>query len=191
MQLPMFMRARDLADSLTGTLDRSEYSPEEVLESKLDQSLHPMGSPHGSGVHDSVARQGVINPVQLVHGMGRSLLMGQGHHRTAAAADIEHATGQDKWVPIIHTDAREGSKAPVDIYSDVHEKRGAIHDYRQWSEHTPAIGQDLGWMQRREDAGRARISQFHVDDSTFVTDENPPTASTGPSWTSSPKIRGR
>lgn len=150
MQLPMFMRARDLADSLTGTLDKSEYSVEEVMEHKLRASKGRMGHGHGTGVYDSVAREGVLNPVQMVHGMNNSLLMGQGHHRVAAAEDIERQTGKDKWVPVVHTDARKNSPDPVDIYSDVVEKRRVIHDYRKWSEGTPAFGQDLGWDRQGE-----------------------------------------
>jgi hypothetical protein len=165
MQLPMFMRASDLADSLTGTLDRSYLAPDEVMEQKLSQSTRSLGMGHGSGVHESVAREGVLNPVQLVHGMNQSLLLGQGHHRTAAAENIERRGGGDKWVPLIHTDAREHTDAPVDIYSDVSEKRGAIADYRRWSEHTTAIGQDLGWVQSREAAAEARerprMSEFY------------------------------
>lgn len=151
MQLPMFMRARDLADSLTGTLDRSHQSVEEVMDQKLYQSQQHIG-PHGGGVYESVQREGVINPVQLVHGMNQSLLMGQGHHRTAAAEDIERQTGQDKWVPVVHTDAREHSNVPVDIYSDIVEKKAAINDYHNWRTNTPAIGHDVGWLQKREDA---------------------------------------
>jgi hypothetical protein len=160
MQLPMFMRARDLADSLTGTLDKSDYPVKEVMHYKLQASKGRIGHGHGTGVYDAVAREGVLNAVQLVHGMNQSLLMGQGHHREAAAEDIERQTGRDVWVPVVHTDAREHSSMPVDIYSDVSEKRAAISDYRHWSETTTAIGQDVGWMHRREDAARPKISDF-------------------------------
>jgi hypothetical protein len=121
------------------------------MDQKLYQSQQHIG-PHGGGVYKSVEREGVLNPVQMVHGMSNSLLMGQGHHRTAAAEDIERKRGRDVWVPVVHTDAREHSPTPVDIYSDVNEKRAAIQDYHNWRTTTPALGLDVGWLQAREDA---------------------------------------
>jgi hypothetical protein len=152
MQLPMFMRAHDLMGSLTGTLDFSYDEPEDVLDRKLVRSKKPVGEGHGAGVHASVEREGVINPVQLIHAESGGLMMGQGHHRIAAAAEISRRTGRDMWLPVVHTDARESTDNPISIYSDVYEKKQAIADYRQWSHTTPAIGQDVGWMQREQDA---------------------------------------
>jgi hypothetical protein len=145
VQLPMFMRATDIVSSLTGTLDSSYSHPDEVMESKLQASKGRAGHGHGTGVYESVKAHGVLNPVQLVHGEGGSLMQGQGHHRVAAAADIE-SRGSPKWVPVVHTDAREGTNLAVNAYSDPTTKKRVIHDYRTWSEHTPAIGHDIGWM---------------------------------------------
>jgi len=55
-------------------------------------------------------------------------------------------------VPVVHTDAREHSATPVDAFSDISEKRAAINDYNDWRTNTPALGQDVGWLQAREDA---------------------------------------
>ena len=148
IQLPMFMRATDLRESITGTIDRSFEDPDEVMESKLTASKRTTGG-HGSGVHKSIKERGVINPVQLVHAEHGNLMMGQGGHRAAAADDIMRTTGKDVWVPVVHTDAREGSANPVNTYSEPEAKREAIADYRRWSQDTPAFGQDIHWLEGR------------------------------------------
>ena len=115
VQLPMFMRATDLRESITATVDQSYDDPDTVMESKLDQSRRVRG--HGAGVLKSVAERGVINPVQIIHAEHGNIMMGQGGHRVAAADHIMRTTGKDVWVPVVHTDAREGSANPVNIYS--------------------------------------------------------------------------
>ena len=151
LQLPMFMRAHDLVDSLTGTLDSSYDHPDDVMDRKLAKSKEPYeeGS-HGSGVYSSVKAEGVKTPVQLVHGEGGSLMMGHGHHRVAAAAGVatESKGHRDMWVPVVHTDAREGSSLPVNAYSSAETKREVGKDYRRWSEDTPAFTADLGWRRK-------------------------------------------
>jgi hypothetical protein len=150
MQLPMFMRATDLRESLTGTLDTPYEHPDEVMKRKLGESKRS-GSSHGAGVHSSVSKQGVLNPVQLVHGVKGGLLSGQGHHRIAAAADIAQSSGRDMWVPLVHTDAREGTRTPISaIYSESSDRRRVVADHRKFIEHTPGLGQDIQWGYEKE-----------------------------------------
>ena len=152
VQLPMFMQAEHLLGSLTATADQSYTDTDTVMNRKLRKSKAPPGSGHGAGVHASVAKEGVLNPVQMIHAEGGDLMMGQGHHRVAAAAEIERRTEKPKWVPVVHTDAREESELPLNVHSEDYDKRAVIADYRKWSENTTAIGQDLGWKHREETA---------------------------------------
>jgi hypothetical protein len=109
-QLPMFMPASDLRDSITATADMPNYSVDEVMDIKLTDSMRMrQEGQHGSGVYSSVEKQGVLNPVQLIHG-DNDIMLGQGHHR-AAAADFESSLSKrPQWLPVVHTDARSGTK---------------------------------------------------------------------------------
>jgi hypothetical protein len=148
IQLRMFMRAQELRESITATLDHSFDDPDAVMENKLDASKRTSG--RGAGVYDAIQREGVLSPVQLVHGMHENIMMGQGHHRTAAADDIARQTGKDMWVPVVHTDAREGSNNPVSIYSEHEDKKAAVADYRKFADHTEASDTDFMWQTQRQ-----------------------------------------
>jgi hypothetical protein len=152
-QLPMFMRGNDLIDTLTGTLDSSSLPVENVMTRKVNESRRPIGMVHGGGVYKAVAAEGVLSPVQLIHGVRDDRIMGQGHHRAAAAAEIEYETGKAKWVPVIHTDAREHSHQPYDnTQAGALDKLGVMADHREWGMTTSAWGADVGWRQKAEDA---------------------------------------
>jgi hypothetical protein len=145
-----------------------------VLEDKLTAAKRPMAAGHGGGVYDSVKKVGVLSPVQLVHADPGNLMLGQGHHRVAAAADISETTGKAKWVPIIHTDsstpssgtfkvrgqerpiATERQTDPIDIWSSRDEKLQALRDHHEWSMSTDAFGTTQKWLdlKRRRQAGK-------------------------------------
>ena len=64
---------------------------EDVWQSKLlEAKRNPQVQPgHGAGLHESIKRAGVIQPVQLGHqGGNMPPRIMEGHHRIAAAADI-------------------------------------------------------------------------------------------------------
>ena len=143
-QLPMFVEAQALRSSITGTMDYSFDDPDDVMARKLVESKRKKG--HGAGVHASVAEHGVLNPVQLVHGTGGRTIMGHGHHRVAAADEISRRTGQEKWVPVIHTDASEKTAYPVAPISEDTHKLKALQNYTEWSKTTDARTADVSWM---------------------------------------------
>jgi hypothetical protein len=147
MQLPMFVRAPDLVDNLTGTIDRATESVDEVMDKKQDAAMQPVHAGHGGGVYASVSQRGVESPVQLVHGTRGDLIMGQGHHRTASADAIARTTGRDMWLPVIHTDARESSHHPLEAgyAGTLDAKYDALDDYQNWSNTTPAAMHNYTW----------------------------------------------
>jgi len=136
-QLPMFMPAQELRDSLTATADMPASSVDEVFDIKLTDSMRSRAEgQHGSGVFSSVQEKGVLNPVQLIHG-DNDLMMGQGHHR-AAAADFDAGLPQpggktkDQWLPVVHTDARG-----QDVF-DPESRKGAMQDMAEFTKNTGA-----------------------------------------------------
>jgi hypothetical protein len=140
----MFVEAKELRSSLTRTIDSASQSVGDVMDYKLKESKADTG--HGSGVYGSVQRKGVLNPVQLVHGTEGSLLLGHGHHRVAAAADISETTGKDKWIPVVHTDASEKSNYPVSATgSATYHKMKALDDYGRFSRATGGNKEDAAW----------------------------------------------
>jgi hypothetical protein len=123
VQLPLFMPASDLYESLTATADNPWMPVEEVMEKKLERTKQP-GNPHegratGTGVFQSVVEHGVVNPVQMIHTQ-TDIMMGHGHHRVAAADEIARMSTSSKpevreqlsklrpdaWVGVVHTDSR-------------------------------------------------------------------------------------
>jgi hypothetical protein len=145
VQLPMFMKAEHVLGSLTGTVDSSFDDPEDVMARKLVESKRSKG--HGSGVHESVSKEGVLNAVQLVHGTHGALMMGHGHHRVAAAAEISRREGRDMWIPVTHTDASEKTAYPVSqgIEGSTEHKMRALSDYLNWSRTTQGRQADIAW----------------------------------------------
>jgi hypothetical protein len=80
-----------------------------LRESKKDRNDYTgeSGPVHGAGLHESVARRGVVHPIPLYHGAPNRLApadmqepsgqyVANGHHRVAAAAEM------GKYVPVIH-----------------------------------------------------------------------------------------
>lgn len=132
VQLPMFMPAQELRDSLTATADMPVRSVEEVFDIKLTDSMRKREEgAHGSGVFTSVQEKGVLNPVQMIHG-DNDLMMGQGHHRAAAADFDAGLNDKDQFVPVVHTDAR-GS----DVF-DIDNRRSAMKDMGEFTKNTGA-----------------------------------------------------
>lgn len=101
-QLPMFMDAVSIQENVTGSVEESRYFPpsEELWDEKLAEAKHE-GGPNPS-LYSQIRRNGVEDPVTLIIPGGHDLIMGQGHHRVAAAAHIQRKTGKTKYVPIIH-----------------------------------------------------------------------------------------
>ena len=76
----------------TGSIPTGQARPESVWQSKLWESKRPFGQGHGSGLWESIKAEGVRDPVELGHqpgGLPRRIM--EGHHRVAAAADINPA----------------------------------------------------------------------------------------------------
>jgi hypothetical protein len=132
VQLPMFMPAQELRDSLTATADLPFNSVEEVFDIKLTDSMRPrQEGQHGSGVFSSVQEKGVLNPVQLIHG-DNDLMMGQGHHRAAAADFDAGLNKKDQFLPVVHTDVRGSDTFEPDV------RRAAMKDMGEFTKNTGA-----------------------------------------------------
>lgn len=132
VQLPMFMPAQELRDSLTSTADMPASSVDEVFDIKLTDSMRArQDGQHGSGVFSSVQEKGVLNPVQLIHG-DNDLMMGQGHHRAAAADFDAGLNNRDQFVPVVHTDMRG-----TDMF-DIEHRRAAMKDMGEFTKNTGA-----------------------------------------------------
>tara|TARA_Y100001947_G_C10199901_1_gene244530 strand:+ start:51 stop:527 length:477 start_codon:yes stop_codon:yes gene_type:complete len=74
----------------------------------MDQRLQHMilGVPHGAGLHESIQAEGVQTPVPLIDRDDEEPILFEGHHRVAAAADIDPKME----VPIEHLSMGEARK---------------------------------------------------------------------------------
>jgi hypothetical protein len=115
VQLKLFMGAQEWQGSVTDSFDRWTHKDEtmdELWRSKLHEAKQKSGV-HGAGVYDSIKAVGyyhehpdVMEPPTIQITSRGTLTQGEGHHRIAAAAEIEKETGKPIWIPTNYT-ARE------------------------------------------------------------------------------------
>ena len=74
----------------------------------MDQRLQHMilGVPHGAGLHEKIQAEGVQKPVPLIDRDDEEPILFEGHHRVAAAADIDPKME----VPVEHLSMGEAKK---------------------------------------------------------------------------------
>jgi hypothetical protein len=152
VQLPMFMTAQDMRDSITIAGDEmaGTRSPREVLGLKSFEAQ--MGQGRGGGVYDSIKEEGVGHPVQLIH-TDSDIMMGDGHHRVGSAIDqMKSGIGGDRYMPVIHTDRPDMKPVPGYDTPDIKEAIGDAHNYRNYS--------DTAWLQHQQFKARQRGEEF-------------------------------
>ena len=87
-------------------------SMDEMWDRKLTEAKSDYGSVHGGGVHESMMNEGVRPQTKVTlnwddsedYGDEPSVMLGDAHHRVAAAADIERTTGRSMWINANHSD---------------------------------------------------------------------------------------
>lgn len=100
-QLKLFMTPQEIMDTISGSVDLGDDSMEELWAEKLAESKgRTYGQP--KSLYNSIKEHGVQRHVTLTEERDGSLVMGQGHHRVAAAADIAKKTGREMFIPVIY-----------------------------------------------------------------------------------------
>jgi hypothetical protein len=121
-QLKMFMKPSEINPD--ESVDAAAYWPstmDELWQRKLEAG-------QGSGLEDSVRREGVKTPVQLIHDprTGKTT-MGHGHHRVAVAKNLESVEGKELYVPVLHSEMVY--KNDFDWGGDVPSQSATLRDY--------------------------------------------------------------
>jgi hypothetical protein len=106
-QFKLFMGGQEWQRSVSDSIDRVHTKGETmkaVWSEKLTESKVPGSyTTHGAGLHDAIATHGyqhdADDPPTVLLGNSGQKIQGEGHHRIAAAADIERATGRNVWIP--------------------------------------------------------------------------------------------
>ncbi len=105
-QLQMFMRPHEIKNAVVTSVDIGRgVSLDELWEKKAgDNSVHPR-------FVDDIRKNGVQNPVilQRTSSFGGFPVMGNGHHRVQAAADLEAEDGKERYIPVEHDEDYMGS----------------------------------------------------------------------------------
>ena len=116
-QLKLFMTPGEIIGQVKSSADLyGSESMEEMWSRKEHESKFPRDPKnwrHGSGVYESVAKEGVTSHVEITpyeHRGESALHMGEGHHRVAAAAAVERDTGREQFVPVMEHMSREQYK---------------------------------------------------------------------------------
>ena len=112
VQFKLFMSGTEWKNTVTSSVDLGFGGPatmDELWDQKLAESKVSKPSRlHGAGLHEAISEQGYQHdredpPTIRVghrHGQGgNEMTQAEGHHRIAAAADIERTTGQHVWIP--------------------------------------------------------------------------------------------
>lgn len=114
-QLQMLMTGKELQSRITDSNDRryvygrkkskkgdSLETMPELWSRKAEESKQPAQSGHGSGVFDSLAEHGLYpdTMIGLLHLTNRTVV-NDGHHRIAAAAELEDE-GKQVFFPVEH-----------------------------------------------------------------------------------------
>lgn len=110
-QLALFYTATDLQKMLTRSVDR-DLSPmggfesmEELWDRKLKESKKSSPHAHGGGVYDSIKEKGYVgDKLVVVHVDADDKQISNGHHRIAAAAQIEKETNKPIFIPVEHVE---------------------------------------------------------------------------------------
>lgn len=101
-QLKLFMTPQEIMGSVVDSVDRGYDEPiEDLWDEKLEESKGALKTNSGKSLYDSIADKGVQRHVTLQQDGGH-LVMGQGHHRVAAAADIAKRTGRQMYIPVVY-----------------------------------------------------------------------------------------
>lgn len=115
MQFKLFMGADEWKNSVTDSVDRpfvKDRKLSTVWSEKLTESKEPAGPSHGAGIHDALQYEGYQHnhddPPTILVGDKNNLAQGEGHHRIAAAADIERSAGTQFWIPTNYRRRRGG-----------------------------------------------------------------------------------
>jgi len=110
-QLAMFIPAKDLMTAAPHAGDLQRYAGGVETEGELwDRKLGESKSRNwnlshghktlweGQGLHESIASEGVRDPVRIMHRDNDDVSVVQGHHRIAAAHDID----PEMLIPVVH-----------------------------------------------------------------------------------------
>jgi hypothetical protein len=107
VQLKLFMGAGEWKKSMTDSVDRpfaKDRKMSNLWSEKLTEAKEPAGRyGHGAGLHDDLSTGGYKHdkwdPPTIMVNRSNEMAQGEGHHRIAAAADIERTTGRNMWIP--------------------------------------------------------------------------------------------
>lgn len=130
-QLPMFMTGADLHNSITRSTDGINLA--DVWDRKLAEAKRPFETgEHGAGVYESVQREGVQNPISLVHREGH-IEQYEGHHRAISA----YSADANRLVPVVHSNNFDG--------------------YHKFEQQSPSIDADIEWQNASYEAKKKRL----------------------------------
>lgn len=119
-QFKLFMTGVEWQDQITHSTDGPIDT---VWQEKELRSRLPKDSGHGSGVYDSMAKDGYVGkksvnsqPSIVIEdspsGKSTRMVQSEGHHRVAAAAAVERETGKPVYIPTNYFDnSKAGRKA--------------------------------------------------------------------------------
>jgi len=111
-QLPMFMSASEIMGKVNSSADAPGAKMEDVWHQKLYEAKTgairnalyvPTRKRRGNSLYESIQNNGVREPVQLNRNGAEGYSLAEGHHRVAAAHDID----PNMMLPVVHSDELE------------------------------------------------------------------------------------
>jgi hypothetical protein len=147
-QLKMFMTPAEIApsggvDSDGSTIvEHHERDPELTRDFFKRDMARKAAEARSSGLTNDIMERGVVMPVQVIHTPELGRTLGHGHHRFAAAEEIDpdmlipvhHTQGQLRDTKYGHQNVRELSWWPADAeYESMHGLKGTGSHRMYWA----------------------------------------------------------
>lgn len=152
LQLPMFVNTKQLMDQAPLLDQHDDETRADLMSNKLTEAMYPVedvDDVHGAGVYDSMAIQGMRDPIELDLRTGTwddehgptNLAVANGHHRLAVADALGHQE-----VPVTISETRTPPPSGDQSLGAHHARWDAIHAHPGLNEATAAL--EAGWKPR-------------------------------------------
>lgn len=111
-QYKLFMRPQELMNTINRSVDESivpyqtrKYGEQgRIMDALWKQKGMELNNFGYKGLVESIEKHGVLRPITIEDYPGTPFFMGQGHHRVAAANQIEQRTGRQIYMPVVYND---------------------------------------------------------------------------------------
>ena len=129
-QMYLFATGDELMDHVEGSVDRYDRSMDSLWRQKRNESWD-------WGYIDKFDKRGIQRPVTIQYDEGpEAFVMGQGHHRVAAAHEINKTRGRNLFIPVVYSHDWDYTNDDYSSYDDDY-PFGLSGDWHEFAKNNP------------------------------------------------------